>query len=166
MCPSVLSLIMAIDFILPLNLWNSEESEVFIAQKNSIVMLWLCISYLVRLVDNAWSLYELNIRGCHPPSAQCTKTKWSHSNYSFHAWEGSFSEVSWCAPRKEKENQRPDWQERRRERKRLPASAEKQAFIVLCLVLLLLSHLLTAAGASVAQITTICYNVNFSPVPF
>lgn len=90
---------------------NSEEmSEVSITQKKRKKKKQQLRRYdspvpdLFHLVHNSWGYYELNIRGCHssPPSAQCTNTKWSHCNYSLHAWEGSFSEVSWRARKKKK----------------------------------------------------------------
>ena len=85
--------------------------KVSITQKKKEARLRRCdspVPDLFHLIRNSWGYYEPNIRGCHSstPSAQCTNTKWSHCNYSFHAWEGSFSEVSWRAQRKKKKEKK------------------------------------------------------------
>lgn len=83
---------------------NSEEpSEVSITQNSSDVVIVQClISFILFIIPEVIMSWILEAATLLPPSAQCTNTKWSHCNYSFHAWEGTFSEVIWRAQRKEK----------------------------------------------------------------
>lgn len=101
-----------------------------------------------------------------PASGKCTTTKWSHRNYSFHAWKGTFSQVIWRAQRNWKKNLHCDWQGK--DGNYLPVSApmktplsqnQSVSFssggIITTIFFFFLSQLLTAEGASVMQITIV-----------
>lgn len=94
-----------------------------------------------------------NIRGCYSSShsAQCANAKWSRCNYNFHAWEGSFFEVSWKGSEK-REKKISIVTDKRRMKNMFQPETPLLQNLSASIHFLKCLQLLTVEGASVMQI--------------